>query len=117
MSLRSLFDASAPRSRDLFTNRVSEAAAFGDALGLMKSEARRQDLLDDLWQPCRNVLNFYGLGGAGKSALTDHLRLLVPSNRFGRGVLVAQFDMSIVSARSSEAVLIGLFGHSVGVMG
>ena len=108
MSLRSLFDGSVPLSRDLFTNRVSESAAFNDAIGLMKSETRRPDLLDDLVAPARHVLTFHGLGGTGKSALADHLRVSLVEGRRHPGAYIVSFDMSRTSARNAESVLIDM---------
>jgi hypothetical protein len=63
-----------PHAGELFTDRESESAAFKAALARFR---RYIDRDDDVGVDHHNVLTFYGLGGIGKTALSERLEAWV----------------------------------------
>ncbi|MDR2378177.1 MAG: hypothetical protein LBD70_01945 [Bifidobacteriaceae bacterium] len=96
-------------TEEVFTDRVDEQTAF-----LAAAQAMRADLsanaacVDDPTRPRRNVLVYYGVGGIGKSALSQRLENIlwkeVPEGAKGRRVAV-RIDFDDEGAADIEAVL------------
>lgn len=88
-----------PRDSDLFTDRKAECQAFMDAL------ASHRQLMDatDTSPAARNVLTFHGMGGIGKSTLSERLEKWItvgldPEDHWGappltRVVATARIDL------------------------
>src|SRR5437868_1313072 len=97
----------------VFTNRANEVAAFDRALaGLHQSldEAEISPVVDRV-QGRRNVLTFYGVGGIGKTTLSQELerRLLAGAQAEGRDDIIAgRIDLSEDGATDIENLLLRL---------
>ncbi|OKJ95668.1 hypothetical protein AMK34_21940 [Amycolatopsis sp. CB00013] len=63
-----------PHAGELFTDRESESQAFKTALAEFRRHVERDD---EAGIARRNVLTFYGLGGIGKTALSERLEAWV----------------------------------------
>jgi hypothetical protein len=63
-----------PQAGELFTDRESESSAFKSSLASFR---RHIDRDDEVGQARHNVLTFYGLGGIGKTALSERLEAWV----------------------------------------
>ncbi|TFD45387.1 hypothetical protein E3T55_18815 [Cryobacterium frigoriphilum] len=116
MALKDLLNAggSPVQAQRVFTNRVSEAEAFFDAMHRVQIELSRPDLVTNLSGPRRNILSFYGHGGIGKSALSKHLESLAlrrgdsAPERTGAVPVTLRYDLSSTSARDPESILLAL---------
>ncbi|EST29291.1 hypothetical protein N566_22370 [Streptomycetaceae bacterium MP113-05] len=61
---------------DVFADREGEWAAVADSLAAVATAASAPGFdVEDLEQPRRNVLSFYGVGGIGKTTLSQQLAL------------------------------------------
>ena len=67
-------DRSSPRAGERFTDRDSESKAFKAALSSLR---KRLDGDDEVGVARQNVLTFYGLGGIGKTAVSERLEAWV----------------------------------------
>ncbi|MER5641910.1 hypothetical protein ABT095_33860 [Kitasatospora sp. NPDC002227] len=105
--------ASTVAAQQVFTNRVDEVAAFGrslDGLHQTLAEAQISPVVDRV-QGRRNVLTFYGVGGIGKTSLSQELerRLLADAQAEGREDVVAvRVDVSEDGAGDIESLLLRL---------
>src|SRR6266487_5205115 len=78
ISLRAAFTL-APESRvsaqQVFTDRTSEVSAFDAALKTLESTLAAADIspVTDRRMPRKNVLVYYGVGGIGKTTLSEEL--------------------------------------------
>ncbi|TFD86116.1 hypothetical protein [Cryobacterium serini] len=109
MAIRDLLNAGeAPvQARRVFTNRVSEAEAFFDAIDRIRAGADQLNLSGAR----TNVLSFYGHGGIGKSALSKHLERLALDRTNSKGLpanVSLRYDLSSTSARDAESILLAL---------
>lgn len=76
----------APHAGELFTDRESESEAFKSSLRAFRARLDRDDETggDEADVARHNVLTFYGLGGVGKTALSERLEAWV-HRRLGLG--------------------------------
>jgi hypothetical protein len=63
-----------PHAGELFTDRESESQAFETALARFR---QRMDSAEQIGVARHNVLTFYGMGGIGKTALSERLEAWV----------------------------------------
>ncbi|MFK4108229.1 hypothetical protein [Streptomyces sp. NPDC002176] len=105
--------ASAITAQRVFTNRVSETTAFSRSLdGLHEAlDAAEISPVVDRLQGRRNVLTFYGVGGIGKTTLSQELerRLLAEADAEDRhDVVSVRIDVSEDGACDIEGLLLRL---------
>lgn len=93
-------------AQDVFTNRVSELEAFDAAVASMRLEDPRQAVVDTR-APRRNVLSCYGMGGIGKTRLSQELeRRWLDSEDESRRAF--RTDFAEGGASNLEGILVGL---------
>ncbi|MFE4973284.1 hypothetical protein ACFRAR_14355 [Kitasatospora sp. NPDC056651] len=105
--------ASSVTAQQVFTNRVDEVAAFErsvESLARTLDEAEVSPVMDRA-QGRRNVLTLYGVGGIGKSTLSQELerRLLADAAAGGRDdVVTVRVDLAEDGACDIESLLLRL---------
>ena len=71
-------------AQQVFTNRISEVEAFRQAVqGVSGQREQALSQVTSMGTPRRNALVFYGLGGIGKSALSQQLERQISAGAFG----------------------------------
>ncbi|MFC3965742.1 hypothetical protein [Nocardia jiangsuensis] len=84
--LHAVFRSNDPdlRAVDVFTNRESEYEAVVRSIRTVRAETDSQSFdVEDMEQPRRNVLVFYGVGGIGKTTLSKTLTAWLADPRTG----------------------------------
>lgn len=81
-------------AQQVFADRADETAAFHAALGNLEQELDREVVspVIDRIQGRRNVLSFYGVGGIGKTTLSQELERLLLAN----AVAVGRTDVTAI---------------------
>jgi tetratricopeptide (TPR) repeat protein len=100
-------------AQEVFTNRITEIEAFDGSLRALEDYLRVADMSPvlDRKMPRRNVLVYYGVGGIGKTTLSQELerRFLGPSQgKSQRERAAIRFDFSESDAFDMESVVLRL---------
>lgn len=104
--------AAAPlQAQEVFTNRLEQLSSFQAALDHARGVFGRREVVGDLLTGRSNVVAFHGMGGMGKTTLSEELQ-----KRFQRGdfsavgcvPVTAQMDFSKLELSSLEAVILHL---------
>lgn len=114
MGLRDLLvgGATPARANRLFTNRVSEAQAYLEAIDRVAASNAEPGSNVTIDGPRRNVLAFYGHGGVGKSALSRHLQSGIEKGEIAAPrdtrPISLRIDLAKTSVRDLDSVLIAI---------
>jgi tetratricopeptide (TPR) repeat protein len=100
-------------AQQIFTNRVSEVAAFDAAIEALESSLAAAEVspVADRRAPRKNVIVYYGVGGIGKSMLSHQLanRYVAETNDKRRGPRAAiRFDFAESASFDLESYILRL---------